>query len=235
MKSTGKKQNNYTGWELNLFDKANIFRDYQFNFLKNNITGKVCEVGPGHGIVCDRYIKLSQKISLYEKSEKLFKFLKEKYKNNQKIKVYNRYFNQSKLKYDTILYLDVLEHIKQPKKELKNVFRSLKKGGRLILTVPAYQHLFSQFDKDVGHYRRYTTKTFLNEMRGINYSNLKNYYIDTIGYFLSLTSKIFLKKDYKSNFDKKIKIWNFLINISKILDFFTFYSFGKTLIIIVQK
>jgi len=235
LKSTGKKQNNYTGWELNLFDKANIFRDYQFNFLKNNITGKVCEVGPGHGIVCDRYIKLSQKISLYEKSEKLFKFLKEKYKNNQKIKVYNRYFNQSKLKYDTILYLDVLEHIKQPKKELKNVFRSLKKGGRLILTVPAYQHLFSQFDKDVGHYRRYTTKTFLNEMRGINYSNLKNYYIDTIGYFLSLTSKIFLKKDYKSNFDKKIKIWNFLINISKILDFFTFYSFGKTLIIIVQK
>ena len=235
MKSTGKKQNNYTGWELNLFDKANIFRDYQFNFLKNNITGKVCEVGPGHGIVCDRYIKLSQKISLYEKSEKLFKFLKEKYKNNKKIKVYNRYFNQSKLMYDTILYLDVLEHIKQPKKELKNVFRSLKKGGRLILTVPAYQHLFSQFDKDVGHYRRYTTKTFLNEMRGINYSNFKNYYIDTIGYFLSLTSKIFLKKNYKSNFDKKIKIWNFLIHISKILDFFTFYSFGKTLIIIVQK
>ena len=235
MKNTGKEQNNYTGWELNLFDKANIFRDYQFSFLKHNITGKVCEVGPGHGIVCDRYIKLSQKISLYEKSEKLFKFLKEKYKNNKKIKVYNRYFNQSKLMYDTILYLDVLEHIKQPKKELKNVFRSLKKGGRLILTVPAYQHLFSQFDKDVGHYRRYTTKTFLNEMRGINYSNLKNYYIDTIGYFLSLTSKIFLKKDYKLNFDKKIKIWNFLIHISKILDFFTFYSFGKTLIIIVQK
>ena len=235
MKSTKKKQKNYTGWELNLFDKANIFRDYQFNFLKYNIKGKVCEVGPGHGVVCDRYVKLSQKISLYEKSEKLFKFLKEKYKKNQKINIYNQYFKQQKLKYDTILYLDVLEHIKHPKKELKNVFGSLNKGGKLILTVPAYQHLCSQFDKDVGHRRRYTIKKFLNEMNGIKYSNIKNYYIDTIGYFLSLMAKIFLKKDYKSNFDKKIRIWNFLIHISKILDFITFYSFGKTLIIIVQK
>ena len=235
MKSTKKKQKNYTGWELNLFDKANIFRDYQFNFLKYNIRGKVCEVGPGHGVVCDRYVKLSQKITLYEKSEKLFKFLKEKYKKNQKINIYNQYFKQQKLKYDTILYLDVLEHIKHPKKELKNVFSSLNKGGKLILTVPAYQHLFSQFDKDVGHFRRYTIKKFLNEMNGIKYSNIKNYYIDTIGYFLSLMAKIFLKKDYKSNFDKKIRIWNFLIHISKILDFITMYSFGKTLIIIVQK
>ena len=94
MKSTNEKQKNYTAWELNLFDKANIFRDYQFNFLKYNITGKVCEVGPGHGVVCDRYIKLSKKISLYEKSEKLFKFLKEKYKKNHKINVYNQYFKQ---------------------------------------------------------------------------------------------------------------------------------------------
>ena len=235
MKSTKKKQKNYTGWELNLFDKANIFRDYQFNFLKYNIRGKVCEVGPGHGVVCDRYVKLSQKISLYEKSEKLFKFLKEKYKKNQKINIYNQYFKQQKLKYDTILYLDVLEHIKHPKKELKNVFGSLNKGGKLILTVPAYQHLFSQFDKDVGHYRRYTIKKFLNEMSGAKYSNLKYYYIDTVGYLLSIISKIFLKKNYRSNFDKKIRIWNFLIYISKVIDFITAYSFGKTLIIIVQK
>ncbi len=235
MKKNRRKQKNYIGWELSLFDKANIFRNYQFNFLKYHIKGDVCEVGPGHGVVCDRYVKLSQKISLYEQSKKLFKFLKKKYKKNKKINVYNKYFKQSGLKYDTILYLDVLEHVEHPKKELKNVFRSLKKGGKLILTIPAYQHLFSQFDKDVGHYRRYTIKTFLNEISGIKYSNLKNYYIDTIGYFLSLTAKIFLKKDYRSNFDKKIKVWNFLIHISKILDFFTFYSFGKTLIIIVQK
>ena len=235
MKNTPKKQKKYTGWELSLFDRANAFRDYQFNFLKFNITGNVCEVGPGHGVICDRYLKLSQNISLYEQSKKLFKFLKKKYKLNSKISVYNKNLKSSKKKYDTILYLDVLEHIKQPKKELKNVFRSLKKQGKLILSLPAYQHLFSQFDKDVGHYRRYTLKKFLSEMGGIKHSGLKYYYIDTIGYFLSLTAKIFLKKNYKSNFDKKIRIWNYLIYISKILDFITMYSFGKTLIIIVQK
>ena len=235
MKSTIKKQKNYIGWELSLFDQADIYRNYQFSFLKNNIRGNVCEVGPGHGVICDRYIQLSKKISLFEQSKKLFKFLKKKYKKNQKIKIYNQYFKPSKTKYHTILYLDVLEHIEQPKKELKKVFMSLKKRGKIIFVVPAYQHLFSQFDKDVGHYRRYTIKKFLNEMSGAKYSNLKYYYIDTIGYLLSIISKIFLKKNYKSNFDKKIKIWNFLIYISKVIDFITGYSFGKTLIIIVQK
>ena len=132
MKSTIKKQKNYIGWELSLFDQANIFRDYQFNFLKNNIRGDVCEVGPGHGVICDRYIQLSKKISLFEQSKKLFKFLKKKYKKNQKIKIYNQYFKPSKTKYNTILYLDVLEHIEQPKKELKKVFMSLKKRGKII-------------------------------------------------------------------------------------------------------
>jgi len=235
LKSTIKKQKNYIGWELSLFDQANIYRDYQFSFLKNNIRGNVCEVGPGHGVICDRYIQLSKKISLFEQSKKLFKFLKKKYKKNQKIKIYNKYFKPSKTKYHTILYLDVLEHIEQPKKELKKVFMSLKKRGKIIFVVPAYQHLFSQFDKDVGHYRRYTIKKFLNEMSGAKYSNLKYYYIDTVGYLLSIISKIFLKKNYRSNFDKKIRIWNFLIYISKVIDFITAYSFGKTLIIIVQK
>ena len=40
MKSTSKKRKNYIGWELNLFDKANIFRDYQFNFLKNKFSNQ---------------------------------------------------------------------------------------------------------------------------------------------------------------------------------------------------
>lgn len=225
----------YDGWELSFFDDANVFRDYQFNFIKKYIYGKVCEVGPGNGVICDKYINQCREISLFEKSKKIYPYLKQKYKNNKKVKVFNKYFKPSKKKFDSILYLDVIEHIKYPKIEINNAINSLNKSGKLIITVPAYQHLFSQFDKDVGHYRRYTIKSFSKELKNIKYTSMNYLYIDTCGYFASLASKLFSKEDYKSNFKTKMMIWNFLVYFSKILDFFTIYKFGKSLIVIIQK
>ena len=225
----------YSGWELNFFDNAKVFRNYQFNFIRKHIKGNVCEVGPGNGIICDKYIHLSKKITLFEKSEKTYPILSEKYKHNKNIRVFNKYFKPSKEKFDSIIYLDVLEHIKNPTKEIKNAIGNLSQKGKLIISVPAYQHLFSQFDKDVGHYRRYTIKSFLMQLNDTKYSNLDYHYIDSCGYFVSLASKLLSKKSYKSNFKLKIFIWNFLVHFSKVLDFFTFYTFGKSLVIIISK
>ena len=60
------------------------------------------------------------------------------------------------------------------------------------------------------------------------------FYYDSIGFCLSLISRIFIK-DYKKNFGLKIKFWNKLIFISKIVDKILFYSIGKSLAIIVRK
>ena len=60
------------------------------------------------------------------------------------------------------------------------------------------------------------------------------FYYDSIGYILSLMSKLFVS-DYKKNFEKKIKVWDSLISISKILDKITFRFFGKSLFVIIKK
>ena len=59
-------------------------------------------------------------------------------------------------------------------------------------------------------------------------------YYDSVGYLLSLLSKIFVS-NYKKNFEKKIKFWNSLIWISKIFDLVVFRSFGKSLLVIIRK
>ena len=225
---------NYDGWELKFFDLANIFRDYQYNFIKKHIYGKICEVGPGNGVTCEKYKKKSDNISLFEPSKKQFLVLKNKFKNQKKIKVFNKLFKKNTTKYNSILYLDVLEHIKYPKKEISNSFQSLKKNGKLIICVPAFQHLYSQFDKDVGHVKRYSINSFRKEIKNIKYNSIKFSYIDSVGYFVSLLSKL-LSGNYKSNFKTKIIIWNYLVQISKILDKILFYKIGKSLIIIIEK
>ncbi|MCR4368891.1 MAG: class I SAM-dependent methyltransferase [archaeon] len=58
-------------------------------------------------------------------------------------------------KYDVILAADVLEHIEDDGAALKKIKKMLNKDGRLVLTVPAFQFLFSRHDELCGHYRRY--------------------------------------------------------------------------------
>ncbi len=58
--------------------------------------------------------------------------------------------------FDLIVALDVLEHIKEDSKALKEWHRVLKPKGKLLITVPAYQWLWSNHDESLHHYRRYT-------------------------------------------------------------------------------
>ena len=226
--------NQYPGWELKYFDKAKNFRDYQFSLIRNFIKKNVAEVGPGNGIHIKSYLKLSKTINLFEPTKKNFLYLKKNFKKNNNIKLHNRIFKLEKNKYDTILYLDVLEHIKNSKAEIIKAFKSLKKNGHLIINVPAFQHLYSDFDNDVGHFKRYQKKDFKNLIEILKQQVTLKFYYDSFGYILSLLSKIFLKK-YKKNFSKKIKIWNRLIFISKIIDILTFNIFGKSLLVIIKK
>ena len=59
-------------------------------------------------------------------------------------------------------------------------------------------------------------------------------YFDSLGYFLSLFSKIFIE-NYKKKFDFKISIWNKLIPLSIFFDRLFLNFFGKSLIVIIKK
>lgn len=229
-----KKIVNYPGWELKYFDKAQNFRNYQQNLIKKYINGTVAEVGPGNGINAKMYKKYCDKLHLFEPTKKLSIHLKKKFKSEVKIKVFNKRFKTSKSYYNSIIYLDVIEHIKDHKLEIINAYDSLKKNGHLIINVPAFQFLYSQFDKDVDHIKRFKKNDFEKILKKKKVENLNMFYYDSIGFCLSLVSRIFTK-DYKSNFGLKIKFWNKLIILSKILDIILLYSVGKSLAVIVKK
>jgi len=58
-------------------------------------------------------------------------------------------------KYDLVLLMDVLEHIKDDLEFLKASVDHLKVGGRVMINVPAHKFLYSKYDKQIGHERRY--------------------------------------------------------------------------------
>lgn len=218
--------------ELKYFDKAKNFRKYQFNLIKKNIKGNVAEIGPGNGVFLRYYVKNSKKIYLYEPTISFNKNLKKN--KSKKIKIINKKFRLKKNFFDTILYLDVIEHIESDLIEIKRAYKSLRKGGKLVINVPAYQYLYSQFDKDIDHFRRYSKSDFIKILNKLKIYKHRITYFDSIGYMLSLLSKIFVK-NYRNNFAKKIYIWDTLIPVSKFFDKILFHCFGKSLLVIIEK
>lgn len=79
--------------------------------------------------------------------------------------------------FDLIVALDVLEHIKEDLKALAEWNRVLKPGGKLLITVPAYQWLWSDHDESLHHYRRYTLSSLHSRVNREGFKVNKRSYI----------------------------------------------------------
>ena len=58
--------------------------------------------------------------------------------------------------FDVVTAMDIIEHIDDDKAASCEIFRVLKPGGRLLVTVPAFPSLWSEHDEALHHFRRYT-------------------------------------------------------------------------------
>ena len=111
--------------------------------------------------------------------------------------------------------------------------KKLNKNGYLIFSVPAYQTFYSDFDKSVGHYRRYNKKNFIQFEKKTGLKIEKLVYYDSMGFIFLVLNKLFSLK--QTNLKNKIYIWNLLMPISKFIDLLTFNKFGKSLLCIFRK
>jgi hypothetical protein len=138
-----------------------------------------------------------------------------------------------KIKYDCLIYIDVLEHIEDDDMELDRAFNLLDKQGRIILLLPAHQSLYSSFDRQVGHFRRYNKKMIMKLVSRYT-EKIKDFrYLDSIGYFLSIVNRYILGQNLPTQ--KQIRFWNnVIISFSQMIDPLIGYSFGKSCLVVLE-
>jgi SAM-dependent methyltransferase len=94
--------------------------------------------------------------------------------------------------FDTIVCLDVIEHIENDIIALMNLYSLLNPGGTLILSVPANKWIYGRRDKNVGHFRRYNRKELIKKIEDAGFTINSIRYWDFIGIFpVLLFEKIF--------------------------------------------
>lgn len=225
----------YIGSELDLFKDAIVWKKYFSSQINQYISGDVLEVGAGLG--ANSKFLINDKVISWT-------FLEPDHTLCNKIKINTTDINISKnvingtidstnCTFDTIIYIDVLEHIEDSMGEIDKIKTRLNKGGNLIILVPAYQYLFSDFDREIGHFRRYNKKVLKNEVKD-KLVLVSSFYLDSIGVLASLVNKIFLKKAKITR--SQVSFWdNYLVRISYLSDIIFFRKFGKSLIAIFTK
>ena len=225
----------YLNEVLEFFDISDNYRSYQIELFGNYVGKEILEVGAGRGKIIEILAQNSEKeFTLLELDKNFFDILNNKF-NSKNIKVLEeRTQNIKEKKFDTIFYLDVIEHIEDDRFELDTAYNLLKKNGHLIIIVPAFQILFSKFDQKVGHFRRYRKEFFKRYSDEKNLKIKKLVYFDFLGFFIILFSKLLNLSNSKKT-TLGIKIWNFLIPLSRLIDKITFHSIGKSIVCIYEK
>lgn len=82
---------------------------------------------------------------------------------------------------DSIIYVNVLEHVPDDEAELRAVQRTLGQGGRVFIFVPAFQWLYGGFDRRVAHVRRYARRELEAKCAAAGFKVLKSVYFDIAG------------------------------------------------------
>ena len=166
----------------------------------------ILDFGAGSGVNLKMLSKYG-KVNIYEPHYKTKKYLKKKYNNKRKFKFLNDVNNN---KFDLIILADVLEHLKNDKKELLKLEKCLNKKGLILITVPAYKFLFSKKDQILGHYRRYNKGEIKKLFK--NFKPIKLTYFNFL-LFIPISISIIILKILRINFiDEVEKMPNIIIN-----------------------
>jgi SAM-dependent methyltransferase len=233
-------QIDYLGGELAIFALAKHWRSYLKESIASYIKGAVAEVGAGHGAttqtLCDPAGK--QTWLCIEPDKMMATELRQKCAEGhlpKRCDVFSGILANLPVEwqFDTILYIDVLEHIRDDWHELSVAAGHLTAGGRIIVESPAWPHLYSPFDRKIGHYRRYT-KSSLAALHIVGVNVEAAYYLDSIGYVASFANKLLLRQDLPTR--SQILFWDgWIVPVSRVLDPVIFWKCGRSVITIWQK
>lgn len=181
---------------LMVMKKANWYNRWLLTFFSRYLKGDILEIGAGIGNFSSLLKKYGTLTAIDIRKDYI-----EKYKN--KVENYGfgdieegNYFFKNR-KFDSIVCFNVIEHIKDDKKSLQNIYKLLNKGGIAVILVPAGKLLYGKYDKLLGHYRRYGVKEFkkIAKIIGFNIKDVRYInWLGAIGWLLFI--KILKRKEF---------------------------------------
>lgn len=229
----------YVGNELEIFARAINWKRYFGALISPFLGDRVLEVGAGMGATT-RVLSRGRggRWVCLEPDPQLISGLEEAIQDGRLPSICSaRLGTLTSLKpqevFDSILYVDVLEHIQGDRAELELARAHLAPAGTLIVLSPAHEWLRTSFDQAIGHHRRYS-KASLADIGPQGAALVKLLYLDSAGTLLSLANRALLRQSMPTA--GQIECWDrWIVPISRRVDPLTGYGLGKSVLAVWRR
>jgi SAM-dependent methyltransferase len=181
----------YAGRDLESMAFARNYHRWILDLFAPHLGRRLVEVGAGTGSFSELLLaREPDALTLVEPSAEMHRRLAEhvwSFKTQARVRTFNDTFTGAARRIaegerpDSVIYVNVLEHVEDDEAELRAVREVLAPAGRLFVFVPAFQWLYGSFDRQVGHLRRYTKNGLEEKCRRAGFRVVKSVYFDAAG------------------------------------------------------
>ena len=222
---------------LQRMKKLRRYNEWVFSKFRPFLGRRVLEIGSGVGNIT-KFLLDRELIIVTDVEPKYLALLKNTFGKYKKFIIDRLDISRPEMEryrshhIDSVICFNVLEHIEQDEKPLKNIFDLLEPTGRLLLLVPSHPWLYGSLDRHLGHHRRYGKRELKNKLEAMGFKVIFLEYFNragTLGWFLN--SQILRRKRLPSF---QLRMYNFLVPLLKLEKFFPL-PFGTSLIVVAEK
>jgi len=158
-----------TGRQLEQRTDQKNYRRYQYDLIVPHCGGELLEVGAGSGDFSAQFTD-RQRLVVTDVDPQAVAAMADRFADRPEVSAQQldvatltpiraAQLAEQAGPVDTVLAINVLEHIEDHVRALRALSALVRPGGNLVMWVPGYQQLYGDFDRSVGHVRRYTPKT----------------------------------------------------------------------------
>ena len=228
---------------LDAISEAEKFNKWMFDVILPFSKGRVLEIGSGIGNISAHFLNAGFNIHLTDIRYQYCNRLNTRFDSEPLFlgaeimdlvdPEFDSKFATQFQTYDTIVALNVIEHIKDDLTAIANCKKLLKTGGHLIILVPSYDALYNKFDVELGHYRRYRKSSLSALFQKNDLEILTKRYFNLagiLGWFV--TGHL---QENESIPRSQMKLYNKLVPLFKLIDRISFNRVGLSTIVVGRK
>ncbi len=207
---------------LDALEQAPKFNQWMYEAVKPHLGKRIVELGAGRGNL-SKLLKNHGEIFLAELRDEYLEELRERWEDLPGLTISKFDLTKSEdynaikdYKPDTVVCLNVLEHIEHDQEVLIDLNRALPEGAKIVFLVPYNPKLYSTFDKEIGHWRRYKKRELEDKMEKAGFKINKQYFFNHAGVWAWWLRNTLMGQ--KTITAAQLKTYNRLVPIFKIID-----------------
>ena len=159
------------------------YSDWIVELMQPHLGSRLLEVGAGHGTITERLADGQRDVVASDLSPRCVDILRERFATRTDIEVIKgdaRAAAEGR-RLDTAVLVNVLEHIPDDVQALRDLYDALEPGGTVVVFAPALPALYGEFDRRIGHYRRYRRSTLATALSRAGFEVPVAHYVNAPG------------------------------------------------------